>query len=569
MKSVTALCAALVLLVAAPSGGASTTLSDADLARAADVILSGQVVEVAAGWDADTIYTYVTIQVNDVVKGWLPERRVTLKQLGGRVGDLALVIDDQAAFTRGEDVVVFLSVRPRDRTLMTTALSQGKWTIARDAQSGDRLATRQLRVDGSQAALGVAEARSLSALLDAGRAAISAPPNRDVVVDPREARSATTVHDVDVTRFFRPPPPIAPVPPAATSCFTQLRSPGRWSVTSDGCGEIDASRDTAVISGTWVRIGRTIEALKTGSIGALSGTGVGTGVGAGVGTGVGAGVTSRSAAAAASRVVLEWRAAETGATPTTYVIEAGSAPGLADVANFRTNNVDTRYSAFVDGPGVWYVRVRAANAESVSEPSNEVVVRIGTVAATVPAAPANLTATVAGSTVILTWQAPARGGAPTAYIIQAGSVASASDLANFSVGSVTRYTATGVGPGTYFVRVLAFNSAGASPASNEIAVTVGGTACGAPPAAPSFGSVNVTGSTVTLSWLPGDGNATSFVVEAGSAPARADLATFDTGSPAATLTVTGVGAGTYYVRLRARNACGVSGPSRETTVIVR
>ena len=90
-------------LAARRSGASSTISSGAELASGSDVILSGRVIEVAAGWDADTIYTYVTIAVDEVVKGWVPERRVTLKQLGGRVDDLALIVDDQASFTRGEE----------------------------------------------------------------------------------------------------------------------------------------------------------------------------------------------------------------------------------------------------------------------------------------------------------------------------------------------------------------------------------------------------------------------------------------------------------------------------------
>jgi large repetitive protein len=233
--------------------------------------------------------------------------------------------------------------------------------------------------------------------------------------------------------------------------------------------------------------------------------------------------------------------------------------------------VGTTFSAVVNGPAVFFVRVRAGNSAGVSESSNEVIVRIDTIASVPPGPPVNLTATVSGSTVSLSWQAPTRGGAPSGYIIQAGSSDLESDLANFSVGSgVTSYTATGVGPGTYFVRVLAFNNGGVSFASNGVAVTVAGTQpCSAAPGAPSFDYPLVTGSTVNLTWQPGDGLPTSYVVEAGTAPTLTNLANFDKGSSAATLTVTGVGAGTYYVRVRARNACGTSTPSHEWTMFVR
>jgi hypothetical protein len=55
------------------------------------------------------------------------------------------------------------------------------------------------------------------------------------------------------------------------------------------------------------------------------------------------------------------------------VIEAGSAPGLSDLASLRVGNV-TRFTTTAP-PGVYYVRVRAFNDKGNSLPSNEVVVR--------------------------------------------------------------------------------------------------------------------------------------------------------------------------------------------------
>src|SRR4029077_2431531 len=87
---------------------------------------------------------------------------------------------------------------------------------------------------------------------------------------------------------------------------------------------------------------------------------------------------------------------------------------------------------------------------------------------------------------------------------------------------------------------------------------------------PSGLTVAVAGSRVVLAWIaPAGGDApSSYVIEAGSSSGRIDLANFDTGSSAPSLVVDGVPAGTYYVRVRARNAAGVSAPSGEALVIV-
>ena len=73
------------------------------------------------------------------------------------------------------------------------------------------------------------------------------------------------------------------------------------------------------------------------------------------------------------RVDLRWTASAGGYAPAGYVIEAGSAPGLSDLASLRVGNV-TRFTTTAP-PGVYYVRVRAYNEKGNSLPSNEVVLR--------------------------------------------------------------------------------------------------------------------------------------------------------------------------------------------------
>src|SRR3954471_7802828 len=87
-------------------------------------------------------------------------------------------------------------------------------------------------------------------------------------------------------------------------------------------------------------------------------------------------------------------------------------------------------------------------------------------AATVPGSPLNLTTSSSGSSVTLTWSAPASGDAVTSYVIEAGSAPGLADLANFVTGStVTSFSATGIGNGTYYVRVRAQTAAATSGAS--------------------------------------------------------------------------------------------------------
>jgi hypothetical protein len=121
------------------------------------------------------------------------------------------------------------------------------------------------------------------------------------------------------------------------------------------------------------------------------------------------------------------------------------------------------------------------------------------------------------------------------------------------------------------LRVLAANTFGIGPPSNEVTlIVVDPSSCTAAPPVPTNLVPVVSGSTVTLGWSPvATPTVTSYVIEAGSAPGLADLAVVDTGTTVGTATFGGVSRGTYYVRVRSKNACGVSAGSNEVVVTVR
>jgi hypothetical protein len=170
---------------------------------------------------------------------------------------------------------------------------------------------------------------------------------------------------------------------------------------------------------------------------------------------------------------------------------------------------------------------------------------------------------VAGSTVDLSWGAVA---GANRYQLRAGTSPGASNAFNGDVGNVTSLKAVNVPNGSYFVRVFAVNGSGESAASNEVRVDVGVAGPCSPPAAPSNLSRTVNGSLVSLNWNATAG-ATSYVVEAGSASGLANLAVIDTGSGVPGL-MANAPPGTYFVRVRAKNGCGLSAPSAQITVQV-
>jgi hypothetical protein len=179
--------------------------------------------------------------------------------------------------------------------------------------------------------------------------------------------------------------------------------------------------------------------------------------------------TGLAASVNGGTVVLTWTASALGDPVTAYVLEAGSAPGLANLANFAVAPT-LSFTASNVPAGTYYVRIRAANNSGVSPPSNEIVVVAGAVGGCA-GPPQNLTiVSQSAGTISLAWQAPSAG-SPTSYTIFAGSSPGLSNLATFNTGNnSTAVVVPNVPAGSYYVRVSSLSSCGLSAASNEVLV---------------------------------------------------------------------------------------------------
>jgi TonB family protein len=173
------------------------------------------------------------------------------------------------------------------------------------------------------------------------------------------------------------------------------------------------------------------------------------------------------ASVAGNLLTLTWHAPSTAAGA--YVIEAGTAVGLSDIAIVQVTSTPTSLTASVPN-GTYFIRVKALTQGALSAPSNEVVVTVGAGCAP-PSAP-TLAATVTGATVALSWSPPSSGTPPFSYTLVAGSSPGTSNVATAPMGTLTSFQ-TNVPPGTYFVRVVASNACGGSPPSNEVIAAVG------------------------------------------------------------------------------------------------
>jgi len=182
-----------------------------------------------------------------------------------------------------------------------------------------------------------------------------------------------------------------------------------------------------------------------------------------------------------------------------------------------------------------------------------------------PGAPTDLHTFTDGATVGVEWGPPLRGADPLFYLMEVGSTPGASNIVTAFRVNDTKFDASGVPPGTYFLRVRGVSAAGAGPASDEVELVVGGSTCGARPEAPTDVEATVQGSVVRITWTES--------VTPGVTGYRLSANPFGVGTffttlvPAAqTSFVAPAPPGVFQVRVRAVNACGQSAPSNDVVL---
>jgi len=290
-----------------------------------------------------------------------------------------------------------------------------------------------------------------------------------------------------------------------------------------------------------------------------------------------------AAAVTGRTVVLTWTPPITGGTPTSYLLQAGSASGLTDLVNTTTESAFPTLTATNVPGGTYFFRVLAQSAAGTSAASNEIAVSVGagvrasvTVraeACTVPPPPTALTRIQDGNiSVTFVWGAgegPCQAFAlPDYYTLEYGAApgAAAGSFRLPAHPTTATFSLVGVGSGTYYVRIKAVNKNGSSPASNEVVLRVGGV-CNRAPLAPTNLSFTVSGSTIVLTWddsSPAADTPTAYRATAGLKPGDT-VSSFGVSGNIFRLTAP---AGSYYFRIAGINACGVSPVSGEVFVTV-
>ena len=566
-----ALLAGLMLVGASAWATASVVpkWTASELTAFADVIVTGRISRVTVGRDqaVNAIYTYVDVDVDEVLKGPVSPGLLTIKQLGGVVDGIGLTVVDQPTFVVGEQVLLYLEARPRDGSLYTSALWQGKWAIEPEGgepvamrteplghRSGSRVDRQSMaavrtrsagRSRSSAALVNVAPADAAAAvgkpyaLLGPYRYSFSPPVDTQAGGQPGLAGGGVAEVQGAIARWnavragFQYTVGSSDGP---ARCATQELNNRRVTISfTDPCGEISNLGGTLAIGGSYFETSRRTTVNGVAFFEATEGF-----------------VINNDSAVAQTYL------RQTGCFADVQLHELGHVLGLDHSSDNTAIMFPSINAGCTSGPrnlgaddiaGLLFIYPARAVVPPASAPAGVQVVVNGT---------ASLTISI--EAVAESPSSPA-----SAYRLDFRDRIDGPIVASVTTPSTVTVIPLPPGTrGTYNVTATPLNSAGAGPPSAPVFFTVG-ESCAGPPAAPSA-SASVAAGTATISWpqVPG---ASAYILSAGTFPGGADI------YPATNIGLTNVAMATglpsgfaAWVRVSAVNACGQSAP---TFVFVR
>jgi len=118
-----------------------------NLSQGADMIVTGKVVDQKSQWNSDNsrIYTNVTIQVDEYLKGSDNQDRIVITHLGGEVGDIGETYSHIPAFIDDENVLVFVKKSAKDESLSVFEGEEGKLTLYEDKIIGEKVTSNNTK----------------------------------------------------------------------------------------------------------------------------------------------------------------------------------------------------------------------------------------------------------------------------------------------------------------------------------------------------------------------------------------------------------------------------------------
>ena len=120
-----------------------------ELTTNSDAIITGKVTQQTSSWNEDKsrIYTLATVQVDEYIKGSGGGNTVTIKYLGGEVGDVGEIYSHMPRFEDKEEVMLFLKRDNSSPDYKVYDGENGKISIINDPKTGEKITTSNVRVN--------------------------------------------------------------------------------------------------------------------------------------------------------------------------------------------------------------------------------------------------------------------------------------------------------------------------------------------------------------------------------------------------------------------------------------
>jgi len=119
-----------------------------ELTTNSDAIITGKVTQQTSSWNEDKtkIYTLATVQVDEYIKGSNGGNTVTIKYLGGEVGEIGEIYSHMPRFENNEEVLVFLKKDMNTSDYKVSNGESGKISLINDPRTGELMTNSNVRV---------------------------------------------------------------------------------------------------------------------------------------------------------------------------------------------------------------------------------------------------------------------------------------------------------------------------------------------------------------------------------------------------------------------------------------
>jgi hypothetical protein len=117
---------------------------DREMVISARAIITGRVTDITTAVDpvSDVVFTYVKLEVSDVLKGQVPASDLVIKQPGGERFDKGTIVFGMPRYELGQEVLLYLDTW-MDGSLRVHQWFLGKFNIVRDYSTGAPILTRE------------------------------------------------------------------------------------------------------------------------------------------------------------------------------------------------------------------------------------------------------------------------------------------------------------------------------------------------------------------------------------------------------------------------------------------